>query len=98
MWVILILALLILPDVIPAHWSGSSEPTRYGSKYELMIIPFLFSLLALGLNALATVIKGEKYGNGKPSDLLLVNTNLVICALVNVAFLCFVIYLFLFTH
>ena len=95
---ILLLAILILPDTIPAHWSGTSGPDRYGSKYELVIIPLLFSVLALGLTALSSVVKGEEYDNGKRSDVLLMNTNIVICMMVNILFLFFVIYLFSYTH
>jgi len=98
MWAVLILGLLFLPDNIPIHWSGGSTvPDGYGSKFLLIIIPFMFSLLGLGLLGVASVMKNEKYGNGKSTYAAVMNTDIVMCALIDIFFVCFMIYLFLHT-
>ncbi len=35
---------LILPEVIPTHFSFGGKPDRYGSKDWILIMPFLFSM------------------------------------------------------
>ena len=94
----LILGLLFLPDTIPIHWSGGSTgPDGYGSKFLLIVIPFIFSLLGLGVLGVASVAKNETYGDGKSVHNAVMNTNIVICALIDVFFSYFVVYLFLYT-
>ncbi len=38
---------LILPETVPMHFGFSGRPDRYGSKNEIMIIPFLLSITQL---------------------------------------------------
>lgn len=45
-------ALPVLPDQIPAHYDYSGQVTRWGSKYEALILPavtLLFGLFMLGM-------------------------------------------------
>ena len=42
--VITIIVLPMLPDKIPAHYGFDGEVTRYGSKYEALIVP-IFTIL-----------------------------------------------------
>lgn len=46
-------SLFFLPDTIPAHYNGANEVDRWGSKYEILLlplftIPFGFFLLVMG--------------------------------------------------
>ena len=43
--VISIVALTFLPDLIPAHYNIKNEIDRWGSKYEILIIPIIIILL-----------------------------------------------------
>jgi uncharacterized membrane protein len=36
-----------LPDQIPAHYNGSGEVDRWGSKWELLILPIIAALIAV---------------------------------------------------
>jgi|GEM_PF-1453833 len=38
-----------LPEMIPAHFNAMGEITRYGSKYELLIMPLMGIVLYAGL-------------------------------------------------
>ena len=43
-----LLVLRELPAVIPAHYDFAGNVTRYGSKYELLILPVVLLLLSFG--------------------------------------------------
>ena len=43
--VISMIALVFLPDLIPAHYNIKNEIDRWGSKYEILIIPIIIILL-----------------------------------------------------
>ena len=43
-----LLVLRELPAVIPAHYDFAGNVTRYGSKYELLILPVLLLLVSFG--------------------------------------------------
>lgn len=47
--VISIVALTFLPDLIPAHYNIKNEIDRWGSKYEILIIPIITILLGKSL-------------------------------------------------
>lgn len=49
LWVVAIVAIIILPDTIPAHWGfDSTEPNRWGSKLELLILPVSSTIICVG--------------------------------------------------
>lgn len=80
-WLIFVVELLFLPDVVPAHWSDSIEPDRWGSKYELLILPIMASILELTCMGCERLVRGEKYGQGKSSEALMHKTTIAICML-----------------
>ncbi len=43
-----LVALLVFPERVPAHWNFRGEVDRWGSKFELLILP-LIQLLLVGL-------------------------------------------------
>ncbi|WP_194191460.1 SdpI family protein [Clostridium chrysemydis] len=48
--IVTIISLNFLPDLIPAHYGFNGEVTRWGSKYESLIIPisgFVFCMISL---------------------------------------------------
>lgn len=58
------IALQFLPEQIPAHYGLNNEVTRWGSKYETLIVPIvtaMFGYFFLGIAKVAA--KHEKYGN-----------------------------------
>lgn len=77
-WIVVIVAIIFLPDTIPAHWSDSTEPDRWGSKFELLIAPTLFTIICLACMGVTRVVKGETYGDGKSSELFMHRTTIVI--------------------
>ena len=71
-WAVVIVAVIILPDTIPAHWGFDSiEPNRWGSKLELLILPVSSTIVFLGCMGAARLVRGETYGGGKSSELLM---------------------------
>lgn len=56
-WIICILTVLstvfmlfILPDTVPVHFDISGAPDRWGSKFELLILPVVLIVCALTIN------------------------------------------------
>ncbi len=45
LWVLALIYYLILPPIVPIHFDFTGQPTRYGNKDLLFIIPALFSLI-----------------------------------------------------
>lgn len=41
-----------LPDQVPAHYNGAGEVNRWGSKWELIILPVIAALLAVFMSFL----------------------------------------------
>ena len=68
---------IVMPDTIPAHWGfDSTEPNRWGSKFELLIGPTLFTIICLACMGVTRVVKGETYGDGKSSELFMHRTTI----------------------
>lgn len=62
--VTVLIALQFLPDRIPAHYGFGNQVTRWGSKYETLILPVFnvfFGLFMLGMARLSA--KQEESGN-----------------------------------
>ena len=53
MLISLIAVFFILPDTVAAHFNSSGTVDRYGSKYEILILP----AVVLGLNLLFFVFR-----------------------------------------
>ena len=71
-WVVTIAAVVVLPDTIPVHWgSDSVEPNRWGSRFELLILPSLVTIPCLICMGVARTVKGETYGGGRSSGLFM---------------------------
>lgn len=39
-----------IPDQVPGHYNGAGEITRWGSKYELFIVPIISLIIYLGIS------------------------------------------------
>ncbi|MGN0691492.1 MAG: DUF1648 domain-containing protein, partial [Oscillospiraceae bacterium] len=72
-------ALQILPDSIPAHYGADGSADRWGSKYEMLILPaanLLMGLFMIGMARLAA--KKEQSGSNNEKVTLIAG----ICVLV----------------
>ena len=47
--IVSMIALIFLPDLIPVHYNIKNEIDRWGSKYEILIIPIITILLGKSL-------------------------------------------------
>ena len=74
-----------LPDEVPIHWNMHGKMDRYGSKEELLIIPFLLPFLIYVLLLIIPVInpKGKlnNMGNKRQNLKLLITTFMSVLAL-----------------
>lgn len=69
---ITIISLSILPDQIPAHYGIDGQVTRWGSKYETLMLPImiiLFGLFMVWMSKRAG--KEEKYGKNNEKNIIL---------------------------
>jgi len=48
-WGVTLAALAAFPERIPAHWNAAGEVDRWGSKFEILILPLLQLLIVAGL-------------------------------------------------
>ena len=72
MWVVAIVAMALMPDSIPVHWGfDSTEPNRWGSKFELVIMPILFTLTCLICMGIGRATRGDTYGDGKLTEVFM---------------------------
>ena len=75
-----LIALQFLPDVIPAHYNINNVVDRWGSKYEILILPVVtisFGLFSLAMGKVAQ--KQEPLGNNnEKSNLFIGNCVLLI--------------------
>ena len=59
-----LIALQFLPEQIPAHYSLNNQVTRWGSKYEMLIVPIVTVMLGYFFRGIAKVAaKHEENGN-----------------------------------
>lgn len=57
-------ALQLLPEQIPAHYGLNNQVTRWGSKYEALIVPIVTAILGYFFLGIAkTAAKHEENGN-----------------------------------
>lgn len=60
--IITLISLNYLPDLIPAHYGFDGEVTRWGSKYESLIIPIMGIVVCM-INFICTKFAIEKPEN-----------------------------------
>ncbi len=48
-WAATLAALAVFPERVPAHWNAAGEVDRWGSKFEILILPAVQLLVAGGL-------------------------------------------------
>lgn len=61
-----LVSLPLLPDSIPAHYGADNTVTRWGSKYETLVFPFMtiaFGLVMLGVSRYAARQEGQGKNN-----------------------------------
>lgn len=79
---VVLAALPFLPDQIPAHYGFDNQVTRWGSKYEALLLPILTIVLGLFLLAMARyAAKHEE--SGKNNENVCLITGIVSLALFN---------------
>ena len=89
--VISMIALVFLPDLIPAHYNIKNEIDRWGSKYEILIIPIITILLGKFLLFMKKWVKKyEVKGNNNEKFVLIIGICLL---LIYNIILCMMIYL-----
>ncbi|PIC63776.1 hypothetical protein CSV79_10070 [Sporosarcina sp. P13] len=58
-----------LPDQIPAHFGANGEVDRYGSKFELLLLPIIGIILWIGLFILEKYPHTYNYFNLRPDNI-----------------------------
>lgn len=77
--VISMIALIFLPDLIPAHYNIKNEIDRWGSKYEILIIPIITILLGKFLLFMKKWVKKyEVKGNNNEKFILIIGICLLL--------------------
>ncbi len=70
--IVTLIALLFLPDKIPAHYGADNQVTRWGSKYETLIFPAVTILMGLFMLGIAKYsAKQEKDGNNNEKVMII---------------------------
>lgn len=65
-------SLSILPDQIPAHYGVDGQVTRWGSKYETLILPIMIILFGLFMIWMAKLVgKKERFGKNNEKSMIL---------------------------
>ena len=86
--IITIIALFYMPDIIPAHYDINGQVTRFGSKYESLILP-IFTIL-FGYFMLLTAnysVKKEGNTNNYNVTIICANLTLLLFNIMNIYFL-----------
>ena len=75
-----LLVLRELPAQIPAHYDFAGNVTRYGSKYELLILPVVLLLVSFGSRFLRLHFhrKAEQAGSDKERQAAAANAKVVV--------------------
>ena len=72
-----LIALFFLPAQIPAHYGPDLKIDRYGSKYEILILPVI--ILVMGLIFLIT----SKFSSSNPNNRIALNIGIAMVLLFN---------------
>ena len=78
-----LISFFFLPDEVPVHFNFNNQVDRWGSKYELLILPFIIMFLGIIFLLIANHLdKKEKDGSNNYN--ILVTTGICILAMFNV--------------
>ena len=82
-----LLVLRELPAEIPAHYDFAGNVTRYGSKYELLILPVILLLISFGSRFLLLHLrrKAEQAGSDKERQAAAANAKVVVIVIFSQA-------------
>lgn len=83
-----LIALQFLPEQIPAHYGFNNQVTRWGSKYEMLIIPVVTVMLGYFFQGIAKfVAKHEENGNNNENVCIVAGsaTLVIFCAMTGYA-------------
>ena len=78
-----LIAFFFLPDEVPMHFNLNNQVDRYGSKYELLILPFIILFLGIIFLLIARHLD-KKEKNGSNNYNILVTVGFCILAMFNV--------------
>ena len=77
-----IIALPFLPDQIPAHYGSDGQITRWGSKFETLILPVFIILFGLFMLGMAKISAKQEVA-GKNNEKVTIVTGILCLALFN---------------
>lgn len=77
-----LLALLFLPEQIPAHYDFNNQVTRWGSKYESLIFPVFSILLGIFMKGMAR-LSARQEENGRNNENVILITAMAVLVLYN---------------
>ena len=77
-----LIALMLLPDQIPAHYGLDGKVTRWGSKFETLIFPVITIFFGYFMLEMAR-ISAKQEGQGKNNEKVTIVTGLLTLALFN---------------
>ena len=80
--------IILMPDIIPAHYNFAGEVDRFGSKYEMLIMTGITVLTAAGL--LLSAYTSERKGKTENLKVLLIITLLTTLFLMGMSVFFFV--------
>lgn len=87
-YIIVIISLSFLPNQVPMHYNFAGELTRYGSKYESLIMPIFSIIIYLYFKYQIKNKYQDKNPNAKIENLVLMgNIVLLFFLVINVAFI-----------
>lgn len=81
--IISLAALPFLPEQIPAHYDFNNQVTRWGSKYEALIYPFVTIGFGIFMLAMARYAAKQEE-NGRNNERVIVISGIVVLAYFNV--------------
>lgn len=78
-----LIAFFFMPDTVPVHFNMNNQVDRWGSKYELLILPAVILVIGIVFMFAAKYLKAkEEHGNNNYN--VFITASLVILAIFNV--------------
>lgn len=72
-----------MPDTVPVHFNGNNQVDRWGSKYELIILPCVILLMGIIVTLVANHLKKkEEHGNNNYN--ILITVGICLLAVFNI--------------
>ncbi len=72
-----------MPDTVPVHFNGNNQVDRWGSKYELIILPCVILLIGIIVALVANHLKKNEE-NGNNNYNILVTVGICLLAIFNI--------------